>query len=90
MTKERKYKLIPNTLIRKDLHGYLVYVPGAPLLFLNKTANDIFHLIKKNKNKQEIVNFISKKYKKNKTIVEKDVTNFLKKLKNKGFLLTKD
>lgn len=82
-----KYKLIDNTLIRKDVQGYLVYLPGAPLLFLNETGYYIFHLIKKNKSEQEIINFISKKFKINKTIVKRDVTNFLGKLKDKGFLL---
>ena len=81
----KKIKIEEKLKIREDLDGYILYKPSTKELFtLNQMSFDILSICN-GKNESEIVEKIGNKYNEiEKTLIEKDVKNFLEFLeKNK-------
>ena len=65
----------------------MAFIPSLGISFeLNETAKEIIELIKQGKTKEEIVNILSEKYKKEWREVYIDVEDFFQKLKVYGLI----
>ncbi len=74
--------------IRKEKNGkFLVYIPGhRNLLVTNEIGYEIINYYLKGLRQEEILSLLMKNYNANKEILERDLTNFLKKCKKYGVL----
>ncbi|MBD3360188.1 PqqD family peptide modification chaperone [Candidatus Peregrinibacteria bacterium] len=73
-----KPKINEKVKLRKDLDGYLMYIPGNVPMLINDTGNCILSLCDGSRTKKEIENCIVKKYNISEELAGKDIDNFLK------------
>lgn len=71
-------KLLDLIRMRKDLDGYLLYIPGDKSLLLNQVGYEILALCNGDNSMDSIINTISTRYGAEREIARKDVTTFLK------------
>lgn len=73
-----KPKLIEKAKIRKDIDGYILYVPGGQPILLNESANYILSLCDGKKSIGCITKSLLEEYEIPQDTAEKDIKSFLK------------
>jgi len=82
------YQIQKGLIIQKiDKETVIFDAEESVLYTLNETANEIFRLIKKGLEEDEIIEKIVKKYDVKKEKVEKDIKKLLEELKKKKIIL---
>ena len=72
-----------NLVLREENFGWVAYdTQTKDTFFLNNTAKEIYDLLKKGLNKEDIINKISSEYDIDKNIIIKDFEEFMKRLEN--------
>jgi len=75
-----KPKLWEHLKIRKDLDGYIIYHPLAPVLYVNEVGGEIIKYCNGHNTLDSISHEIAKKYKINENKIKSDIEKFLLEL----------
>lgn len=82
INKDYVYKHVLDSDILIDLKSNINGV-----IKLNKTSLDIYELVSKNYNKEEIINYLLNKYDSDINTITKDVDNFISDMIDKGIFI---
>jgi hypothetical protein len=72
-----KPKIIEKAKTRKDIDGYLLYIPGGQPILLNESANYILSLCDGEKSIEDISKSLSKEYDISQGIAKRDIYSLL-------------
>lgn len=82
-----RYKIKKGIIIEKTKNKITIFDPErSTLLTLNESASFIFEKIKSGIGEDKIIEFINKKYKVNKKILDKDYSILINKLRQKKII----